>query len=132
LQLLASFSIISHGLKEIIEGINLFNRADFFSAHDFFEELWFESENTDKLFFQGLVQISVGCYHLICGNFYGAFSQLSKGKTKLKNYLPSHGNIDLRSLLDDIDLLLEELNMTISSKKNKIDFDKIPSIKTLL
>ncbi len=132
MQLLASFSIISHGLKEIIEGINLFNRADFFSAHDFFEEMWLESEKADKLFFQGLVQVSVGCYHLICGNYKGAFSQLSKGKTKLKNYLPSHGNIDLISLLNNIDLLLIELDITISNKENKIDFDKIPSIKTLL
>ncbi len=130
MQLKASFSIISHRLKELLEGIRLFNEGDFFSAHDFFEELWTESERAEKLFMQGLVQISVGCYHLICGNFNGAYSQLLKGKIKLKNYLPSYKDIDVKSLLNDIELLLNDIENFLSNSKLKIDVNKIPRIKT--
>ncbi len=117
-------------MKEILEGIRLFNEGDFFSAHDFFEELWMESEKTDKLFLQGLVQISVGCYHLICGNFKGANSQLLKGKTKLRNYLPAYKNIDVKSFLNDVELLLSDFENVVSNSKLKIDVNKIPRIKT--
>ena len=64
---------------------------------------------------QGLVQISVGCYHFIGGNFKGACSQLIKGKIKLKNYLPSFKDIDVKSLLNDIELLLSDIE-NFSSK----------------
>jgi len=66
LQLLASFSIISSELKDISVEIDLFNNADFFSTHDYFEDMWNESNREDRIFFQGLVQISVECYHLVC------------------------------------------------------------------
>ncbi|MEW5843216.1 MAG: DUF309 domain-containing protein [Bacteroidota bacterium] len=44
-------------MKDIIEGIRLFNESDFFSAHNIFEELWAESDREDRCFFQGLVLI---------------------------------------------------------------------------
>ena len=95
---------------DISEGIQLFNDCDFFSAHDFFEDLWMEAIKEEKDFFQGLVQISVGCYHLICGNIKGAKSQLTKGTTKLRKYNPNFYNIDLGSLILKIDLLIETIN----------------------
>lgn len=131
MQFKASFSIISTELKDIFEGIRLFNRGDFFSAHDVFEKLWLESDKTEKQLLQGLVQLSVGCFHLISGNYKGAFSQLSKGKDKLKNYLPSCKNINLEFLISDLDLLIVDLEDFNSNKKIKVDLNKIPRIKTL-
>ncbi|MCB9247923.1 MAG: DUF309 domain-containing protein [Ignavibacteriales bacterium] len=38
---------------DIDEGVHLFNDSDFFfSAHDFFEDIWMEAERDEKLFFQ--------------------------------------------------------------------------------
>lgn len=132
MQVLASFSIISTDLKDISQGISLFNNADFFSAHDHFEDLWIESNREDRLFFQGLIQISVGCYHLICKNYKGASSQLKKGTSKLKNYLPSYYNIDLEDLINKIESLLSELMGFSSLQLMEIDLKKIPKIKLTL
>ena len=33
-----------------------------FSAHDFFEDVWMDVSGNGKVLFQGLVQLSVGCY----------------------------------------------------------------------
>lgn len=131
MKLLASFIIISSRLKDILQGIALFNSADFFSAHDYFEELWFDSDKDDRLFFQGLVQVSVGCYHLISGNYKGAVSQLTKSKKKLMNYLPVHYNIDLKKLIIQIELLIDEINQFNFDKIAKVDLGKIPVIQVV-
>lgn len=110
---------------DISMGIKLFNDLDFFSAHDFFEDIWIEAKRDEKDFFQGLVQISVGCYHLICGNIKGAKSQLSKGKQKLEKYKPFFYKIDLTNFeIEIIDLM----NKIDSNSKTKQDIPKIKLI----
>ncbi|MBK7104165.1 MAG: DUF309 domain-containing protein [Ignavibacteriae bacterium] len=95
---------------DISKGVLLFNDSDFFSAHDFFEELWMDSLKEEKEFFQGLVQISVGSYHLICGNLKGAKSQLQKGKIKLEKFLPSFYEINVLKLTKEISILITNLD----------------------
>ena len=95
---------------DISDGIALFNDCDFFAAHDYFEEIWMEAKRDEKEFFQGLVQISVGCYHLICGNFKGAKSQLGKGISKLGKFEPAYYNLDLSSLTQKIELLIYNID----------------------
>jgi hypothetical protein len=129
LKLVSSFIIISSDLKDISQGINYFNNADFFLAHDFFEELWVNCDREDRKFFQGLIQVSVGCYHLTCKNYSGALSQLDKGIQKLNGYLPSYYNIDLADLTNKVDQLVLELNNYFFNNNHKIDFGLIPTIK---
>ena len=102
MKLESRFLIIGYDMIVISDGINLFNDSDFFSAHDFFEDIWMEAGKDEKLFFQGMVQISVGCYHLICGNERGALSQLQKGITKLTDFRPDFYNINLDLLTKGI------------------------------
>ncbi len=105
-------------MTNISEGVELFNNYNFFEAHDYFEDIWFEAASNEKLFFQGLVQISVGCYHLICGNLKGAKSQLTKGNCKLKGFEPSFYNMNITELRFEIDVLLEKLDSTDDVIKN--------------
>jgi hypothetical protein len=129
LKLVSSFIIISSDLKDISQGINYFNNADFFLAHDFFEELWVNCDREDRKFFQGLIQVSVGCYHLTCNNYSGALSQFTKGIQKLNVYLPSYYNIDLTDFINKINQLVFELKEYSSNKNHKIDIRIIPIIK---
>jgi predicted metal-dependent hydrolase len=131
LKLIPSFVIIQTNLKDIFIGVNLFNDADFFSAHDFFEEMWVESNREDRLFFQGLVQILVGCYHLICKNYKGALSQFMKGEQKLKNYLPFRKKVDLEKLLLSISSLIDDVGKFPKGAIDRIDLNKIPRIEIL-
>jgi len=110
---------------DISDGIDLFNECDFFSAHDFFEDIWMDANSNEKEFFQGLVQISVGCYHLICGNLKGAKSQLFKGNAKLKKFEPEFNNINLISLNKKIELLINNIN------SNTIINREIPTIELI-
>ena len=104
----------------IDEGLKLFNKSDFFAAHDFFEDIWGEAKNEDKLFFQGLVQISVGCYHLICGNYSGAKSQLRKGEEKLRQYPVAFQKVDVENLLFNVNKVLSALKNQNGPQEKKI------------
>lgn len=114
---------------DILAGIKLFNNADFFSAHDFFEDRWVECNREERLFFQGLVHVSVGCYHLISGNYKGSLSQFTKGKNKLSGYLPSYHNINLQILVNDIEFITQELNSGSSNIDPKKFWNRIPKFE---
>ncbi len=115
-------------MVDIQRGIDLFNDADFFSAHDYFEDLWMNCEKKDRLFYQGLVQISVGSYHLICANYKGALSQYNKGTEKLNKYVPNYLGVNLKKLLREIELL-RFLLKDKSINAAQIELDKMPKIE---
>jgi predicted metal-dependent hydrolase len=55
-----------------LAGIVLFNRGDFFEAHEVWESLWMETFTPEKKFYQGLIQAAVGLLHFCNGNVAGA------------------------------------------------------------
>jgi len=56
-----------------LAGIVLFNRGDFFEAHEVWEDLWMETGGgPEKRFIQGLIQAAVGLCHFCNGNVRGA------------------------------------------------------------
>ncbi len=113
---------------DISEGIELFNSAHFFEAHDYFEALWIESSGEERLFYQGMVQMAVGCFHLISGNYRGSLSQFNKGTAKLINYVPEYSNVNISKLLKDIDILKSDLNLHFENQLEKINLEKIPQL----
>ena len=115
-------------MVDISIGIQLFNNADFFAAHDFFEELWMNAEQKDRLFFQGMVQVAVANYHLVHNNLIGAQSQYRKCTEKLKNYLPEYYGVNIKKLLDDSDKVKRNIANHLVDNKNKIDLSLIPKI----
>jgi hypothetical protein len=55
-----------------LAGVLLFNRQDYFDAHEVWEDLWSESHGTERRFYQGLIQAAVGLCHFSNGNLGGA------------------------------------------------------------
>ena len=55
-----------------LAGIVLFNRGDFFEAHEVWENLWVDSAGPERSFYQGLIQAAVGLCHFCNGNLRGA------------------------------------------------------------
>ncbi|MCX6170423.1 MAG: DUF309 domain-containing protein [Ignavibacteriales bacterium] len=114
---------------EISKGISLFNEAEFFSAHDFFEDCWVICDREERLFFQGMVQISVGCFHLLSGNYKGSLSQFLKGTKKLRNFNPSYREIKIDKLLIEIDVLIKSISENSIIEDPKKIWKLIPKIE---
>ena len=83
-------------------GIALFNRADFFDAHEALEDIWRAAPGPEKKFLQGLIQVAVALYHHGNGNVIGARSVLRRGFRNLSRYPAGFAGIHLAGLLNSI------------------------------
>jgi uncharacterized protein len=95
--------------QEFWQGVAEFNRGEFYACHDTLEAIWMEALETDKRFYQGVLQIAVGCYHLHNSNWRGAVILLGEGIKRLCDYQPVYEEIDVTQLLVDSRQLLQEL-----------------------
>ena len=91
------------------QGIEQFNQRQFYYCHDTLESIWLESSEPDKTFYQSILQIAVGCYHLERSNWKGAVTLLGEGIKKLRDYQPSYEGVEVCELLDSSFLLLKEI-----------------------
>jgi predicted metal-dependent hydrolase len=85
-------------------GLELFNRGEFFDAHEVLEDVWRAAPPPEKKFLQGLIQVAVGLHHYSRGNLAGARSLLARAARNLDDYGDHHGGIELarfrRSVLE--------------------------------
>ena len=88
------------------QGIDEFNRQQFYACHDTLEALWMESAEPEKTFYQGILQIAVACYHLENNNWRGAVILLGEGGRRLQHYQPDYEGINVTHLVgESLDLL---------------------------
>lgn len=79
-------------------GIELFNRGEFFDAHETLEDVWRESVGRERLFLQGLIQVAVALHHHSRGNLAGARSLLKRAARNLDGYPDHYLGLNLPSL----------------------------------
>jgi predicted metal-dependent hydrolase len=84
------------------KGVEEFNRGDFFECHDSLEEVWTGIRGPARDFFQGLIQVSVGFYHLGNANRGGALTLLRRGLSRLERYPDVYGGLDLGALRPEV------------------------------
>ena len=90
-------------------GIQQFNQRQFYDCHDTLEAIWIEAPELDKKFYQGILQIAVGCYHLSNLNHRGAMILLGEGVKRLSEYQPIYYEIDVAQLVTESYALLAQL-----------------------
>lgn len=69
-----------------LAGIVLFNRGDFFEAHEVWESLWMDTSSPEKKFYQGLIQAAVGLCHFCNGNLRGAAKLYRSSRDYMMRY----------------------------------------------
>lgn len=92
--------------------VEQFNRQEFYACHDLLEALWVEALEPDKTFYQGLLQVAVGCYHLQNLNRHGAATLLGEGIRRLHGYQPDYQQVDVTPLVEQSLTLLEAVQQT--------------------
>jgi predicted metal-dependent hydrolase len=80
------------------KGVSEFNAGLFYECHDTLEDLWSGVRGPSRDFFQGLIQVAVGLYHLGNGNRAGATSLLDRAARRLQAYPDAYGGVDLAAL----------------------------------
>lgn len=104
-----------------LQGIDEFNRHEYYACHDTLESLWMDSVEPDKKFYQGVLQIAVGCYHLHNHNWKGAVILLGEGIGRLPYYQPVYEGIDVSQLIQDSSNLLHALQSLAEPLETRIE-----------
>ena len=56
----------------VLQGIEAFNRGEYYPSHDYFEQAWMEESNPIRNAYRGILQIAVAYYHIERQNYRGA------------------------------------------------------------
>ena len=81
------------------EGVGLFNRRQFFEAHEVWEDAWRESTGEPAIFLQGLIQIAAAFVKLQRRQPRGMAALLDAGADKLRPIPNRRYRVDHAALL---------------------------------
>ncbi|MEW6503034.1 MAG: DUF309 domain-containing protein [Chloroflexota bacterium] len=96
-------------------GIQLFNRGEYFEAHEALELAWRDQSGPVREFYRGILQIGVAYYHILNGNYRGAVKMFSRAKKWLAAYPPVYRGVNLAQLKKDA-LHAEELLIELGAE----------------
>ncbi len=105
---------------EFGKAIEQFNQTEFYACHDTLEAIWMDAIHPDKTFYQGILQIAVGLYHLSHANWRGAVILLGEGISRLRDFQPHYADIDVERLIQDSATLLKALQIAGAEAIEKI------------
>jgi len=89
---------------DFTRGLDLFNRAHFFDAHEVLEDVWraLPHDRPSRLHMQGIVQLAVAFHHESKGNLVGARSVLERALRNLDGADHSFPELDLDRLRTEL------------------------------
>jgi CheY-like chemotaxis protein len=113
----------------IVQGIEQFNRREFYACHDSIELVWMDEPGDVRLLYQGILQISVAFYQVQQGNWPGMVKMMARGKGKLLPFLPRCQGIDLEGLLAEVERREAALRELGPEGMGEFDLDLLPGIR---
>jgi len=105
------------------KGLKRYKEGDFYIAHELWEDMWHNKQLKDRIFIQGLIQISASFYKIQCGNLRGARSLLEKSLNKFEKYSGINRNINIEKLKEEL--------LAIQQKYNEINSAEEFSLETV-
>lgn len=109
-------------------GIELFNKGEYFEAHEEFEGAWLETQSPERDLYQGILQIGLAYYHISRGNYRGALKMFRRGQLKLENLGVSVMGINISQLIEDASVVESNLRDLGDRHTKKLNRDLIKSV----
>jgi uncharacterized protein len=83
----------------LAKGMELFNRGEFYEAHEIWEDAWTDAQMDDRHLLQGLIQVAAGFFKLQTGMPTGTLKLLEKAEGHLRAVPPDCHGLNLETLL---------------------------------
>jgi hypothetical protein len=116
---------IDPGLAALREGIALYNRGEFFEAHEVLEEPWRRLEGFDRDLYQGLIKLAAAFHHAGRGKPRSAFLLLRRARLQLAPLVGRPGPVPLEALLREIEPWLDRFER---GDAGPLDGDAVPRL----
>jgi predicted metal-dependent hydrolase len=94
---------------KVVEGLELFNRKQFFEAHEELEDAWRVEKGEIRYLYQGVLQAAVAYFHITRGNYEGGIRMYERCMKLLKNYPNVCMGINVGKLKHDLNNVIQEL-----------------------
>ena len=91
------------------QGVELFNDREYWESHEAWEDVWREGNETERLFYQGLIQVAAGFVKVQKVWHAPAVSNLTKGLTKLEKVEEGEAPIELGAFVEEVRSVLRKL-----------------------
>lgn len=112
----------------LLEGIDLFNRGEFFECHEVLEDIWRAEPDPVRALYQGILQIGVGFYHLSRENWRGAVNLLTAGIEKVRRFTPRCMGVETAALADEAQRCLDHLRAGGRERIAEFDWSLVPQV----
>lgn len=106
-----------------LAGIVLFNRHDFFEAHEVWESLWMDTASPEKRFYQGLIQAAVGLCHYGNGNLRGAAKLYTSGRAYVERYDSPFLGMDTAAFWRDMERCFAPVLANPEADRHQVQLD---------
>lgn len=130
----------------LLRGIDLFNHRAYFECHEVLEDAW-NMELGRKPFpfsvahapdgrcanlYKGILQVGVGCYHLLRRNYKGAMIKLQTGTEYLVPFAPVCMRVDVARLIAEAQRLRQAVAAAGPEGTEMVDRALLPQIHLVL
>ena len=113
---------------EYLEGIKLFNSAQYFECHEMLENLWHPAEGQERLHYQGLIQAAIAVEHFRKGNWTGAVGLYEKACEKWAQLPPQYMGMDLKWFKEKLDVFFGQVQKAGAIGMRSVDINQVPKI----
>ena len=113
----------------LLEGIEQFNRGDYFEQHETLELLWRAEPRDVRRLYQGILQIGVAFHHLRRRNHHGTVYMLTRGTRYLAPFAPQCQRVDVAALLEAAALALTEVERLGPDRLGEFDWELAPKVR---
>lgn len=114
-------------MANLEEAIQQFNQKEFYACHDLLEAMWIDAYYPEKNFYQGLLRIAVGLYHLSDLNWNGSKIILGEGIMRLRDFQPEYMGVNVTKLIQESANLLSTMQKSGKEELDGLSF-KLPEI----
>jgi uncharacterized protein len=114
---------------QLLEGIEQFNRGEYFEQHETLEILWRAETRPVRRLYQGILQIGVAFHHLRRRNYHGVVYMLTRGSAYLQPFAPACQRIDVASLIELAASTLRLIEQLGPARLDEFQWEPKPSVR---
>ena len=113
----------------LLEGIEQFNRGEYFEQHETLELLWRAERRDVRHLYQGILQIGVAFHHLRRLNHHGTVYMLTRGSRYLAPFAPLCQSVNVEALLREAAQALQEVERLGPDRLGEFDWRLAPQVR---
>jgi pimeloyl-ACP methyl ester carboxylesterase len=116
-------------LPVLLRGIEEFNTARYFEAHETLEEVWLPSPPPLRDFYQGIIQVAAAFVHFQRNERPGTEGLLRRGLARLDPFLPEFMGVETGRLVEDVRRFQGALANMGGEPVDSVDAGLLPKIE---